>query len=264
MTHPAACEAARLHKCECSYCGGTLHGWPYRLTLAREHSDTFHYAAERSWEAANQKKNGKKPTKKKLEAISDIAVSNIIDALSEIITQGSTTPTADILAQKIGGIVSSKAIDVVNGSLGLRERRRRQKLQADHFWCDILASMACALDKVGALTDKVPEYAAARVLDPKRADRPPAAEEVVVQLAAKTIWNEICSQITAKLLVNLPVIRQVQDLSRAIRILAILMCPAPENHRIVIQCCVKPMEESILSPAIKEQLIRLLHQAGRS
>jgi hypothetical protein len=268
MGHPRVCESATKHVCVCSDCGGTLHGWPYLLGLARQQSHMerleFRNRADHAWDKANKgRRRRKKPSKTKMAAATDVAVADIIDALADIIVQGSDTLTVDIIAEKIGNIVATKASDEVNGLFGLADRRDRKRSQAHHFWCDILAAFACAIEDLKVLNDRIPEAAASRVLNPTRRDRPPAAEETSVRLATKVAWKEIESQIVEVLLKKLPPLRQLEDLCRAIRILAIMMCPAPEDHRAVVQCCIKPLEEGIISAAVKQRLMSVLDQAGR-
>jgi hypothetical protein len=198
-----------------------------------------------------------------MAAATDVAVADIIDALAAIIVQGSDTPTTDIIAEKIGTIVAAKASEEIDGLYGSAERRDWKRQQANHFWCEILASFACTVEDLKALDDQVPESAASRILSPSRHDRPPAAEEAAVRLATRVAWQEIETEIVGILLRELPPLRQAEDLCRAIRILAIMMCPAPEDHRAVVQCCIKPLEESIISAEVKQQLMKVLGQAGR-
>ena len=53
---------------------------------------------------------------------------------------------------------------------------------------------------------------------------------------------------------KLPPARQFSDLLRAVRLLAISICPAPEQHRSVVQCCLSPLEIYVLSDVIKQDL----------
>lgn len=53
---------------------------------------------------------------------------------------------------------------------------------------------------------------------------------------------------------NMPAARNFNDLHRAVRILAITTCPAPEKHEAVIRCCFKPLGEPIVGKAAEEKL----------
>lgn len=266
MVHPRVCETAAKHVCVCSDCGGTLHGWPYRIELVRQTSSSERLAFRERADhvlAKVPKRKTKKPSKHRIAAATDAAVADIIDALADILTRGSGAPAADVIAEKIGNIVATKASPEVNRLFAPADRRDQKRLQAHHFWCDILAALACALEDLKALNERVPESAASRILNSAPRDRSPAAEDVTVRLATAVIWKEIEKQIVEVLLRKLPPLRQIEELGRAIRILAILMCQAPEDHRAVVQCCIKPLEENIISTDIKQRLIKMLDQAGR-
>jgi hypothetical protein len=53
---------------------------------------------------------------------------------------------------------------------------------------------------------------------------------------------------------KLSVIRQFDDTLRAARILAIMKCPAPEQHKAVMLYCVNPLGKEILSEEIRQEL----------
>lgn len=41
------------------------------------------------------------------------------------------------------------------------------------------------------------------------------------------------------------------------RILGILICKAPENHRAVARCCLKPLTGGVISEQTKERLMEI-------
>jgi hypothetical protein len=41
---------------------------------------------------------------------------------------------------------------------------------------------------------------------------------------------------------------------QALRILAVLMCPAPERHRAVVVYCIDPLVQPLVSQVIRQQL----------
>jgi hypothetical protein len=45
-----------------------------------------------------------------------------------------------------------------------------------------------------------------------------------------------------QLISRLALVGQIDDVQRALRILAVLMCPAPEHHRAVVEYCIDPLE----------------------
>lgn len=71
----------------------------------------------------------------------------------------------------------------------------------------------------------------------------------VVDVVSKATVEEI-----DKLIENVPAAREFDNLHRAVRILAIITCPAPEKHKSVICCCLKPLGEPIINGAAEEKL----------
>lgn len=69
-------------------------------------------------------------------------------------------------------------------------------------------------------------------------------------------------RVAAQAAVNAPMAlspaRQFDDLLRAIRILAVAKCPAPEHHKRVASCCLRPLETFVLSSGMKQELTRAL------
>lgn len=53
-------------------------------------------------------------------------------------------------------------------------------------------------------------------------------------------------------------IQQFNQLQRAAQILALLMCPAPDEHEEVVRCCLKPLGEPVLSHAVQDKLKQAL------
>jgi hypothetical protein len=51
-----------------------------------------------------------------------------------------------------------------------------------------------------------------------------------------------------------PVVRHFDDLHRAVRILTLMMCPAPEKHEAVVRCALKPLGQPVVSELVQERL----------
>ena len=68
----------------------------------------------------------------------------------------------------------------------------------------------------------------------------------------------VAAQAAVNALMTLSPARQFDDLLRAMRILAVATCPAPEYHKTVASCCLKPLETFVLSSVTKQELTRAL------
>ncbi len=131
---------------------------------------------------------------------------------------------------------------------------------ADHFWCDLFAAIAQVAREVQAQLDQVPDRLAEAILESRSADnnlvrpkrgprrkvtRLPLEDllvERVVAAVLRTAWAPVQAMYQAKL----------QLLIRHAQILAILICPGPERHRVVVEQCMKPLfGEEITEPAVE-------------
>jgi len=119
----------------------------------------------------------------------------------------------------------------------------------DHFWCDLLAAYACAIENAQHNLDKIPEHVTAAILETRATSERPVLEEATTRLAVQTTWKSIK---------KLPIFGQIDSVLRAVRILAVLICPAPERHRSVARHCLAPLTNGVLSAATKDRLTEAL------
>jgi hypothetical protein len=115
--------------------------------------------------------------------------------------------------------------------------------------CDFLAAIACAMQRFQNRVQRNVRYIVSAILKSRKKGKRPIIPKPVVSIAAKAGVDALTN-----LLENLPPARQFNDVLRAIRILAISVCPAPEQHETVALCCLSPLEVYVLSGAIKQEL----------
>jgi hypothetical protein len=130
---------------------------------------------------------------------------NSLETVAESIIEGAL----EDIASELGGTIPS------NVKIAL----------ADHFWCDLLAQLAHAIDEGLKHIDSVPD----RIAD------------WVMKSREKSRWRYL----------DRPIILPI------VRLLAILICKAPERHQAVVECCVDPLSKRLFSE-IKERLVRVL------
>ncbi len=128
-------------------------------------------------------------------------------------------------------------------------RLERRRALADHFWCDLLAAFAHLIAQVKQAVGSVPELAVETILDSRRADQRSVVGDLQVRLAVHAAWTIIEA---------LPVFAQVDQLLRVVRVLAVLICPAPENHRAVVIYCLDPLTGQLVTAETKDRLERVL------
>jgi hypothetical protein len=115
----------------------------------------------------------------------------------------------------------------------------------DHIVCDFLAAAARAMQELQDQFDRAVAHMVSAILASRRRDHRSVIPEPLATVAAQAAVNA---------LTKLSVVRQFDDLLRATRILAVMMCPAPEQHRAVVLYCLSPLEKGILSDATRQAL----------
>ena len=264
--HHPGCERAIQHKCVCE-CNGIHHGWQSRLEYIREPSgnarEAFKENANQRWVDAHTGQTRRRPSKRKKAAATDIAESDIMDWMANDLSRapreersssigGPPRDTADQVVESVGNIVANKVSRELEGRLAPMSREHRAQITS-HLWCDLLAAIACGIKKLQNQLNKVPTYATAAIIASRRTENR-AIDEFLIRLAVHTAWNS--------LLKLSPIPGQINELLRATRILAIFICPAPEDHKEVATCCLDPLAkngaEGLIKEATRRKLIEVL------
>jgi len=121
---------------------------------------------------------------------------------------------------------------------------------AHHFWCDFLAQLAHVIDEGLKLLDSVPDRVCDLVLKSRRGGKWPPITEKVVRIAAKSMWRRV------RLLTFFGFL-ELRTILPVVRVLAVLMCKAPERHRAVVEYCMDPLGKQLLAET-KERLLAAL------
>ncbi len=253
MTHPINCEEAQHHKCLCTNCGGLQHGWPYRLRLAYaptgEKRDIARQKAEEKWTTASKGRENKKPTYPMMEAAIDTSIADLVDWLAKEI---SITDRV----QALGHTLTGNAMERLSNELGADRLKDFKTASVNHFWCELLASLACMVNDLGELSDQLSNGLSQAIISSKYSKTIP--DDVATSAVRATL-----KAITVAFPLPHPV--SVDHLLWPLRILAILMCKAPERHESVSRCCLDPIAastdeqvRSAIAETTKERLVRAL------
>ncbi|MEQ4720195.1 hypothetical protein [Nonomuraea sp. B19D2] len=100
--------------------------------------------------------------------------------------------------------------------------------------------MAEAIEKFSKAMDQIPEYVTTVIMQSREAERRSPLLEALVGLAVRTAWEPIKSMIHTT---------GIEELQRTCRILAVLICPAPEDHKAV--------QDGALLPLAKEGMLEI-------
>lgn len=244
MAHTASCETAKRHECSCE-CGGSRHGWPYRLKLASNQSgaerEMFRSGVNQDWCDAADSQSAN-PSGDWKAAGTDAAVADIIDWLA-------SNPATIAYAQSIGNVISEGIIPALEGQIGRVEWRAQKVGQLDHFWCDLLVGLVYAIDKFKQYWDRMPDYIGSQIVDSRAANGRTALPAETIDIAVRTAWKAFSELLQTD---------RLKEVLVAVRVLAILICKAPEEHRAVVQFCIVPLTNGIISPATKARLQEVL------
>jgi hypothetical protein len=154
------------------------------------------------------------------------------------------------LVAQLGDLVSGEVYTALCQSLGSRDNdRTRGDFAKKHMFCALMAATACSMQRFTDDLDKAAEKIAAKMaatcIGQEKSGFPAYARKIVAQATVDGM---------AKLVQANPAAQHFDNLRQAVRILAILMCPAPENHREVVTCCIKPLTEPLLTAEVQLRL----------
>lgn len=241
--HPKNCESAEGHSCKCA-CGGVEHGWSHSLKLARDPSPVPRQEARERcnfrWVKALPPKGRPKPSRAR-QAATDTAKVDLADWLSE------NPKTVDHI-QEVGDILVCSVIKKLDKEFGGSDPREARKRINDHLWCDLLAAMADAIKKFEEAMDQIPEYVTTIIMQSREAEDRKPFLEALVRLAVRAAWEPIKKMVDAT---------GATEIQRACRILAVLICPAPEKHKAVQDRALLPLAKEGLLATSKERLERV-------
>lgn len=158
---------------------------------------------------------------------------------------------------------------------------------ADHFWCDVLAALAHAIDEVSKKIDSISEdissYIADLVWEILKQERsssttsgspnPRSKKREVAKTRLKkdeeaglgdvfleNVTKRLVKKIVKKFLKEstTPITTKLGELQQNVRILALLMCPNPYAHRAVWEYCLLPILKAEIVIKVNEYLENFL------
>ncbi len=155
---------------------------------------------------------------------------------------------------ELGSAIANNATQAIDKLFEGDKKKQNdiRKQLAKHFWCDLFANLAYAIDTFRNSLDRVPDWVTDAILRSRHAKKRPLIERLIVQTAVKHAWTVVQQAIEHTF--------NVEKVLIILRVLAFLCCPAPEKHPAVIKYCVIPLGNAVLEPAIKEKLKAMLSE----
>jgi hypothetical protein len=155
---------------------------------------------------------------------------------------GLTPAAVDEIAEAVGYLLIEVAAQL---DVGHAER----VALADHFFCGLLAELANSIQVLDDALDAALEKIVDAVVAQRAAENRSLLSHLVIRLAVKLTVAGL-----QQLISRLALVGHIDDVQRALRILAVLMCPAPEHHRAVVEYCIDPLEKPIVTQVIRQRL----------
>jgi hypothetical protein len=171
-------------------------------------------------------------------------------ATAAVAAPNSVPAISQELIGDIGDLVANEVCDAVLKAINAaNNNKKRVALAGSHFFCDLLAALACAMERFSDEFDQSVDYIVRRVLSSQRGDGNSPMQEFAVKVAAQIVVKGV-----RKLIDHATIGRQFSDVLRAVQILAVMMCPAPERHADIVRCCLRPLGEPVISAEVQDRL----------
>ena len=122
-----------------------------------------------------------------------------------------------------------------------------------------------AIDAYGELLDTIPEWTKHQIkeaiLDSSMKDERPDVTSAVVDIVVDRVWSAFKGAVIG----NIPLLSIIthEDTLRSLRIIAVFICPAPEDHKEVREHALKPLSNDarkILTAQTEARLTKLFDE----
>lgn len=243
VAHSDRCGNARKPQCKCSGCGGTQHGWPGKLAMAREptreNRDSLRHDADIRWRSTTADLTAGRTTqqaasRKLRRASADRSVADVVDYLAQATTKADRVAQLGALASKeiLNGLVNSSARKTDPDSTKIRRNT------TGHFWCSLFSEISGAANRVERGSEQIPEDAKNALCTEEGHTKWNEVQRSLVTVALTTMWGYMR-----------PLILQwdLEGLIQATRILALLICPSPGLHPRIVRICAFPLGRELLT-----------------
>ncbi|WP_328458499.1 hypothetical protein [Amycolatopsis sp. NBC_00438] len=155
--------------------------------------------------------------------------------------------------EELGDILAAHVLSDIERAWGGPVPKEVKVALADHFWCDLFAHLAHVLAEGAKAFDKVPDKVTALIIKSRKASERAPLTDFVIKTAVNSIWKYVQG------LSLFGWIIQVRKFLPVIRILAVLICKAPERHKAVVEYCLDPLKEQLASET-KKRLVKVLRE----
>ena len=256
--HSSNCERAEKPPCACA-CGGAEHGWQEALAIAAAPTDRRllerEKQARQAWEQAKPRTAAGQHAAIKSFVVEVIRWLRGDPDLYERTKQvgepfrisrdtDPNAPRQSPAADEDRRFVEAHVIPELRKRFGdERIREFQKKAVGSHFWCELLAQIAHALDEFRGRYNRAKKAVLAALtsndeLRPKGWASLLLSYQDVIERAVKLVFKLLSKGVTGGISVE-----DALNLIWPARVLAVLMCREPRRHPAVREYCVKPIVE---------------------
>jgi hypothetical protein len=263
----SSCKTAKGWDCRCS-CGGASHGtgriaWARALSgpgdakAAQEARNRQHAAADQLQRRINQRAG----TSRNASGLVKADVRACIEYERTVLLVGWLAEHPGELkpVEELAGHVSDVAGRAFTQLATLDSSGRGARTARDHFWCAIVAQLVIAIEQLAeyeaqlkdAVADRTGQAIAQEVADavrpsPRRST--PGVVEGVLEAAVSEIVRRSLDTLTA------PADATIAAATFKLRLLAMMLCPAPFEHAVVWNHCHVPLIKGELTDELQERI----------
>lgn len=246
MSHTGACAKAAQPGCKCS-CAGVQHGLnslkiaaceKQEIILLRDKSEKDYVAACKAALAA-RKTSGRQGTQQdKIDrALGRCLISDVILYLHE-------DQVLLTVVTNVAGELSESVVTALRVALE-EDADKLNILPRGHFWCGFLAALSEVLDQVRERLEDVSHSVRDKVIE-RLCERPFVIKssldwlsDAMIAAAVKAVWKSVEDAATK--------CSGIDEFTKSIRILGMIVCPDISRHPEVIRWCVLPLAQEFLS-----------------
>jgi hypothetical protein len=266
--HNRNCATAQRHECRCTGCGGSLHSWVGLVDLAGGDHTERQRRRERHESRLRTKRGSRRlgNNRQNREASTDLARLDIADWLAT----SSPRRTSDGVAAHPSPInqVTTIAEEMTRGTwsdiaaeLGsVRPEATPIKRQlAYHGWCDLFVGMIQAIQTtqgaLGSMQETAKKLVTRAILNSSMQGNRAHVTEAVVDVVVDRTWQAF--KLTA--FAGAPLLQIITSTEAlcALRILAVFICPAPDDHEEVRRHALKPLGSDTAKILTEQTKVRL-------
>jgi len=279
-THRANCANAQRPGCECSGCGGALHGWQGWTTLA---ADPPQVRDEKRREFEGRLETNQRSGKLSFNAHNRRAYLNLarLDVADHLWTTDPRPKSDGRLPPDVATVdpasassdyarisVLAKAVmeDTWPGiSAGIDSlikdkatAREVKKALADHAWCSLLVALIKLIGGVNKAIDFLNSAARKFIKDALSKQFRSGISQLITEAVVNIVVDKVWSALTRLLEAHFPLLGT--DTLRVLRMLAVFTCPSVERHPEVYEHAVEPLlsdTHKIISDEVTSQVVTL-------